>query len=65
MNLTSRDGGHRLVGDSAVPTLRRQLKGQLITPTHADYASARRVWNGNVDRRPGLIVRCTCAADVR
>jgi FAD/FMN-containing dehydrogenase len=40
------------------------FRGQLITVGHADYDTARAVWNGAVDRRPGLIARCSGTADV-
>jgi FAD/FMN-containing dehydrogenase len=39
------------------------FRGELITPDHAPYDTARAVWNGTVDRRPGLIARCQGAAD--
>ena len=32
---------------------------------HPAYEKARRVWNCNIDRRPGLIVRCEGVADVQ
>lgn len=38
--------------------------GLLIHPDHADYDSARRVYNGMIDRRPALIARCSSADDV-
>jgi FAD/FMN-containing dehydrogenase len=37
----------------------------LIDREHVGYDVARRVWNGNVDRRPALVVRCTGVADVQ
>ncbi len=40
------------------------FRGQLITDEHPDYAMARAVWNGAVDRRPLLIARCSGSADV-
>jgi FAD/FMN-containing dehydrogenase len=40
------------------------FRGELITVDHADYDTARAVWNGSVDRRPRLIARCSGAADV-
>jgi FAD/FMN-containing dehydrogenase len=39
------------------------FRGNLIVPDHADYDTARAVWNGAVDRRPALIARCGGAAD--
>src|SRR5580658_392177 len=41
-----------------------QFKGDIIGPDHAEYEDARLVWNAMVDRRPGLILRCTSTADV-
>jgi FAD/FMN-containing dehydrogenase len=40
------------------------FRGQLITSDHADYNTARAVWNGAIDRRPRLIARCSGTADV-
>lgn len=41
-----------------------QLKGTLIAPTDPDYDTARKVYNGMIDKRPALIARCTCVDDV-
>ena len=40
------------------------FRGELITADHPDYDTLRAVWNGTVDRRPGLIARCRGTADV-
>ena len=40
------------------------FRGRLIGAGHADYDSARAVWNGAIDRRPRLIARCLGSADV-
>ena len=45
--------------------LRQAFRGELIQSGHPGYESARRVWNGNIDRRPALIARCTGVADVQ
>ncbi len=39
------------------------LRGALLTSTDDGYDSARRVWNGMIDKKPGLIVQCAGAAD--
>ncbi len=40
------------------------LQGDLLRPDHPDYDSARRVWNGMIDKHPVLIARCRSTADV-
>jgi FAD/FMN-containing dehydrogenase len=40
------------------------FKGDIIGPDHADYGAARTVWNAMVEKRPGVILRCTSTADV-
>jgi len=40
------------------------VRGVVLTPDDAGYDDARAIWNGLIDRRPALIVRCTGAADV-
>ena len=40
------------------------FRGQLFTEQHADYDTARAIWNGAIDRRPRLIARCSGTADV-
>ncbi|NUC73584.1 FAD-binding oxidoreductase [Haloterrigena sp. SYSU A558-1] len=40
------------------------LHGDLIRPEDSDYDDARAVWNGMIDKRPGLIARCRGVGDV-
>ncbi len=40
------------------------FKGQLIGPSDANYEDARAVYNAMIDKRPGLIARCTDPDDV-
>ncbi|QIG48116.1 FAD-binding oxidoreductase [Nordella sp. HKS 07] len=47
-----------------VDDLRGKLRGDVLVPGDADYDAVRIVWNGMIDRRPALIVRCRNAADV-
>jgi FAD/FMN-containing dehydrogenase len=48
----------------AVETLRSTLRGALLRPGDAEYAAARRLWNGMIDRRPALVARCESDEDV-
>ena len=41
------------------------FRGELIGAGDPGYDAARRVWNGNIDRRPALVARCRGVADVR
>ena len=44
--------------------LRKSIGGEVITPEDGGYEDARRVWNGTIDRRPAVIVRCLGDEDV-
>ena len=44
--------------------LRAQLEGVLILPGDPAYEENRRVWNGDIDRRPAAIVKCRTTNDV-
>lgn len=44
--------------------LKARLRGSLLLPDEAGYDAARAVWNGMIDRKPAVIVRCLGAADV-
>lgn len=58
--------------DESLPTLkasvrdalRARLRGITLLPGDREYDSARRVWNGAIDRRPSCIIRCADAEDV-
>jgi FAD/FMN-containing dehydrogenase len=52
------------LGEASVAELDQAIRGEVIRPGDPDYAAARRVWNGSVDRRPTLVVRPTGVADV-
>jgi FAD/FMN-containing dehydrogenase len=47
-----------------VAELEQALRGSVVRAGDADYDRARSVWNGMIDRRPALVVRCAGAADV-
>jgi len=45
--------------------LRSRFRGDLIHPDSDAYESARKVWNGMIDKRPAAILRCKSIADVQ
>jgi FAD/FMN-containing dehydrogenase len=65
MNATTvgADGTGTGLPRTAVEELRASVS-EVIEPDDTRYDQARRVWNGMIDRRPALIVRCRVAADV-
>lgn len=50
--------------DAAVDAFGAGLRGTLIRPDDPTYDTARKVYNGMIDRRPALIARCANAGDV-
>src|SRR5271169_6179906 len=47
-----------------IDRLKSAFRGELIQPVDAAYDSARKVYNGMIDKRPSLIARCVDVADV-
>jgi len=41
-----------------------QLRGELVMPTDADYNETRKVYNGMINKRPGMFAMCVDVADV-
>ena len=44
--------------------LRSQFRGQIIQPGDGEYDTARKIYNGMIDKRPRVIARCADVADV-
>jgi len=51
-------------GEATLTELRQGLRGTLLARDDPGYEEARRVWNGDIDRHPALVVRCAGTADV-
>ena len=47
-----------------IEELRTRFRGALLRPGEEGYDEARRVWNGEIDRRPALIARVAGPDDV-
>jgi FAD/FMN-containing dehydrogenase len=54
-----------LVDEDAFGALRALFGGELLRPADDGYDVARRVWNGNIDRRPAIIARCRGVGDIQ
>lgn len=48
----------------AAEALRASFRGQVLVPEDAGYEDARKIWNGDIRKRPGLIASCSGTADV-
>ncbi len=53
-----------MLDDAGLAQFRATLAGQLIQAGDPGYDEVRKVYNGMIDRRPRLIVRCADVADV-
>jgi FAD/FMN-containing dehydrogenase len=62
--LTSLEGSATDVPAEDLQAFKMAFKGAVITADDPAYEETRKIWNAMIDRRPGLIVRCTGTADV-
>ncbi|MEY7851460.1 FAD-binding oxidoreductase [Natrarchaeobius sp. A-rgal3] len=51
-------------GVAAIERLQETHRGKLIRPSDEAFDDARAIYNGMIDKRPGLIAQCTDIADV-
>lgn len=58
------NGTNMVLPNSVVEEFETTLTGALVKAGDADYDDVRQVWNGLIDKRPALIVRCSGVADV-
>ncbi|MCZ6545755.1 MAG: FAD-binding oxidoreductase [Chloroflexi bacterium] len=65
ISIATLDGSPTDIGEAEIAAFRGRFQGEVLEPSHLDYEEVRQVWNGNIDRRPALIARCTSAADVQ
>src|SRR5262249_28592884 len=57
-------GTDTVLDEATMQAFKTSLRGPLLRPGDEGYDETRKVWNGNIDRRPGLIVCCGGVADV-
>src|SRR5512134_1474569 len=57
-------GESTMLNDAVIARLNANLHGDFIQPSDARYSEARKVFNGMIDKRPALIVKCADVEDV-
>jgi FAD/FMN-containing dehydrogenase len=53
-----------MIHEKDISAFKASLRGRLIQPGDGDYDQARKLYNGMIDKRPGLIASCADAGDV-
>lgn len=64
LSIKTKTGNQTTLEAETISAFHQTLRGLILYPGDSGYDDARRIWNGMIDRRPALIVRCTGAADV-
>lgn len=57
-------GSRITLSQQEVEDFRTKLRGELVNSSHPHYDEYRSIWNGMINRKPSLIVRCSGTADV-
>ncbi len=52
------------IENAKVEEFKKQFGGDVILPDDPSYDEVRQIWNGMIDRKPGMIARCKTADDV-
>ncbi|HEX6705731.1 MAG TPA: FAD-binding oxidoreductase [Albitalea sp.] len=64
IELKAADGGTVQVSPEILQSFKAGFRGPVLGADAPEYEETRKIWNAMIDRRPGLIVRCTGTADV-
>ena len=64
MKIKTFDGNELELNQDIIESLKKRLQGQVLSPGENGYEGSRTVWNGMIDRKPAIIVRCLGTADV-
>ena len=64
VTLATNNNSNATFDQATIDALRADLRGTLLLPGDAGYDEARQIWNGMIQRYPGMIVRCAGVADV-
>jgi len=64
MKAKTTDGNEIDLKQEILDGLKRRLWGPILAPGDVGYDESRTVWNGMIDRKPAVVVRCLGTADV-
>ena len=64
LRVVTNGGTEAVLSEGAIEEFRAKLRGEILGSGDDGYDEARKVWNGMIDKRPALIVRCVGVADV-
>lgn len=57
--------GSRTIKTETIEALAATLRGALLRPGGSGYDAARTLWNGMIDRKPGLVIRALGTGDIQ
>jgi FAD/FMN-containing dehydrogenase len=64
VRLSTSDGSLAELPAGALDQLESDLPGRVHVPTSAEFTESCTIWNAMIEKRPGLVVRCSSTADV-
>ena len=50
--------------ESKIEIFASKLRGKIVMPSDSDYNNTRKVYNGMINKHPGMIAMCVDVADV-
>lgn len=62
--ILTNDGVSVSVSESEISKLESHLRGEIILPDDESYSEARKLWNGLIDKKPGLIIQTVGVSDI-
>jgi hypothetical protein len=64
MKAKTLDGSEIDLKEEILASLKLRVKGQILTSGDVGFDESRTVWNGMIDRKPAIVVRCLDTSDV-